>query len=133
MVNPIVEIIGAAIAAFVLGFLWHGPLFGRAWMKMMNITPKSLKKMKCTPAKAMTLGFFSLLVAAYVLNMFLLLLGADTAKEAVIAAFILWLGFSAPIVFGGYLWENRSFKLTAFNGFYRLVELAVLAVVLAVW
>jgi hypothetical protein len=131
MANPIVEIIGAAIAAFVLGALWHGPLFGKTWMKMMGVSPK--KKMKCSPAKAMTLCFVSLVVAAYVLNMFLLLLGADTAKEAVIAAFILWLGFSAPIVFGGYLWEERSFKLTAFNGFYRLVELAVLAVVLAVW
>ena len=133
MVNPIVEIIGAAIVAFVVGAIWHGPLFGKVWMKMMNITPKITKKMKCSPTKSMTLGFVSVIVAAYVLNMFLLILGADTVKEAVIAAFILWLGFSAPIVFGSYLWENRSFKLTAFNGFYRLVELAVLAIVLAVW
>lgn len=131
MVNPIVEIIGAAIAAFVVGGLWHGPLFGKQWMRLMGISPK--KKMKCSPVKSMTLGFVSLVVAAYVLNMFLLLLGADTAKEAVIAAFILWLGFSAPIMLGSYLWENRSFKLTAFNAFYRLVELAVLAIVLAVW
>jgi hypothetical protein len=131
MVNAITEIIIAAVVAFAVGALWHGPLFGKTWMKLAGVTMKTMKKAKLTPAQSMGMGFVSLLVVAYVLNMFLLLLGADTAKEAIIAAAILWLGFVAPIVFGGYIWENKSFKLTVFNGVYRLVELAVLAVVLA--
>ncbi len=130
MVNVIVEIFAAAVAAFALGMLWHGPLFGKAWMKMTGYTAKSMKKMKCSPAKSMSLCFVSLLVVGYVLNLFLLLLGASTLKHGLVAAGLLWLGFSAPVIFGGYLWENKSFKLTAFNAAYRLVELVVMAAVL---
>jgi len=29
----------ATIASFVFGWLWYGPLFGKAWMRMMGYTP----------------------------------------------------------------------------------------------
>ena len=31
-------VLAAALAAFVLGFLWHGPLFGKLWMRLMGFT-----------------------------------------------------------------------------------------------
>ena len=34
-------VIAAAIASFVLGGLWFGPLFGSAWMKENGFTPET--------------------------------------------------------------------------------------------
>ena len=33
----------AALFTFVLGFLWHGPLFGRTWLRLVALTPESMK------------------------------------------------------------------------------------------
>lgn len=130
--NAITEIIIAAIVAFAVGALWHGPLFGKTWMKLAGVSMKTIKKAKLTPAQSMGMGFVAIVVTAYVLQiMFVKFIHPATTKDAVITAFLLWLGFIAPVVFGNFIWENKSLKLTVFNGVYRLVELAVLAVVLA--
>ena len=34
-------IVLAALAGFLVGGLWYGPLFGKAWMKARGITPES--------------------------------------------------------------------------------------------
>lgn len=31
-------VLGAAIASMILGFLWYGPLFGNAWMRLSGMT-----------------------------------------------------------------------------------------------
>ena len=36
----------AAIASFVLGWIWHGPIFGKAWMKETKFSESDKKKMK---------------------------------------------------------------------------------------
>ena len=32
-------VVVSAVAAFVIGFLFHGPLFGKLWMKLAKIQP----------------------------------------------------------------------------------------------
>ena len=34
----------AALVPMVIGFVWYGPLFGKAWMKQMGFTEESLKE-----------------------------------------------------------------------------------------
>jgi len=34
----------AAVTAFILGFLFHGPLLGRIWMKLADIHPTGNEK-----------------------------------------------------------------------------------------
>ena len=126
------SVLVAAIAAFALGAVWHGPLFGKLWMKLSGITMQSMKKMKVTPTKSMSLGFVSLLVASYVVAYFVKLLGYNTFAGGAQFAFWAWLGLVAPVNFGAYLWEGKSLKLASFNALYRLVELIVIAGVTAV-
>mgnify|MGYP003353537644 CR=1 FL=1 len=42
----ILPIILAALAIFVIGFLFHGPLFGKLWMKLADIHPTGNEKFK---------------------------------------------------------------------------------------
>ncbi len=136
MIQPIINywsVLCAAIAGFVLGFLWYGPLFGKQWMKLMKFTPKSIKKMKLSPMTAMSIGFVGTLVTAYVLAHFVDYLEATTIGAASQMAFWLWLGLIAPLQIGVFLWEGKPFKLFLFNTAFNLVTLIVMSSILAVW
>ena len=123
----------ATIATFFIGGLWHGPVFGKTWMKLMNFTPKSVKEMKLTPMQAMVTGFFSMAVLAIVIAHLVAWLGLSGLADGLVLAFVLWLGLELPIVLGGYIWEGKSFELFLFNAVYRLVELSILTCIIAAW
>ena len=44
------SVVIAGVSAFILGWLWHGPLFGKIWMRLSGetmpevITPEMKKK-----------------------------------------------------------------------------------------
>jgi hypothetical protein len=127
------SVLVASIASFVLGMLWYGPLFGKYWMKMMGFTKDSIKKMKLTPAKAMSLGFIITIIMAYVLAHFVKYLDATTFTDAAQLAFWLWIGIQIPLAIGSFLWEGKSFQLFIFNAAYRLVEIIIIISILALW
>jgi|SRR5882724_6689538 len=127
-----VAVLVATVVNFIIGALWHGPVFGKTWMRLQGFTPESVKSMKLKPMQAMILGFISTLVMAFVLA---LLVGSNlnTAAEALLLAFLLWLGFIVTTLAGSVLWEGRSVKLFLFNIAYQFVALAATALVLAFW
>ncbi len=126
-------ILGAAVASFVIGMLWYGPLFGKKWMKLSGMTPASIKKMKMTAARAMTMGFIVSLVTAYVLSHFVDLLSITNWAGAAQFAFWAWLGLVAPVQIGVYLWEGKPFSLFVLNTAHNLVVLVVMSGIVAVW
>lgn len=125
----------AAVAVFVIGFLWYGPVFGKHWMRLMGMTPESIKSMSMTPMKAMIFGFIGMLLMTYVLAQFSFLYGAVAVgvSGAIQMAFWIWLGFFVPVTSGAWLWEGKSFKLFLFNAAYYLVVLIVAALILVLW
>ena len=58
----------AALAPLVIGFIWYGPLFGKAWMKEMGFTKESLA------GKNMALTFILCYVFSFLIAFFLLFL-----------------------------------------------------------
>ena len=40
----LLAVLFAAIAYFIIGFLFHGPLLGKTWMKLANVTPTGNEK-----------------------------------------------------------------------------------------
>ncbi len=128
-----VAVVGAAVAAFILGWLWYGPVFGKAWMGMMGYTKESMKSMKMTMGTAMTLGFISTLVMSYVLARFMAVWHVADVMGAFKLTIQIWLGFIATVTLGSVLWENRAPKLFFFNVIYQFVALYVMALVLVLW
>ena len=134
----LVTVLCAAIANFVLGFLWYGPLFGKQWMKLMGITKQQVEKAKKKGmAKEMILQFLASLVMAFVLahaltfaSAYLDVTGASAGLQA---GFWNWLGFIATVSLGCVLWEGKSWKLWFLNNAYSLVGLCMMGVILAVW
>ena len=137
MAQPVINfvaVVAAAVASIVLGFLWYGPLFGKQWIALMNFDKKKMSEMKNKGmGKTYAIMIIGTLVTSYVLAHFVDYLDATTVAGALTAAFWIWLGFVATVILGGVLWEGKPWKLYFLNAAYYLVNLAVMAVILAVW
>jgi len=129
-----IAVLVAAFAAFAIGFLWHGPLFGKTWMKLMEITPEQMeegrKKMEKKMPLYMLAALVQQLVVATVMAMLLAALSISDIGEAVVLALWLWVGFIAALLLNGVLWEERKLNLYFFNIVYHLVSLVVVAIIL---
>mgnify|MGYP001577004187 CR=1 FL=1 len=125
----------AAIASFVLGWIWHGPIFGKAWMKETKFSESDKKKMKDKGmGGALVMNFIGNLITAYVLVHFIKFLGLATFTEAAQLAFWTWLGFfAAATLLNGALWEGNSWKMFCIKAGYWIINLIVIAGILTKW
>ena len=126
-----VAIVIAAIAQFIIGWIWYGPLFGKTWMSMMGMSQQSMSREGM--GKTMTLTFIGSLVTAAVLSMLVGWMGAKTLGAGIAAGFWAWLGFVATVTLGGVLFAKMSWNLYILNNAYQLVSLAVMGAILAKW
>ncbi|OLC41262.1 MAG: hypothetical protein AUH75_06600 [Gemmatimonadetes bacterium 13_1_40CM_4_65_7] len=126
-----VAIVIAAIAQFIIGWIWYGPLFGKTWMSMMGMSQQSMSREGMR--KTMTLTFIGSLVTAAVLSMLVGWMGAKTLSAGIAAGFWAWLGFVATVTLGGVLFAKMSWNLYILNNAYQLVSLAVMGAILAKW
>ncbi len=123
----------AAVASFIVGFVWYHPsVFGIMWMRWSGISPSAAEAGKKKMVQSMVSGFVGSLVTAYVLAHFVAVWGAVDMMGAIQLGFWAWLGFQMPIMLGSVLWEQKSWNLFALNGAYWLVSTIVMAKVL-VW
>ena len=129
------SVIIATVVAFLVGWLWYGPLFGKLWMKLNKIKQSDIKKAKQKGmAKMMILNLIGTLITAYVLAYLLLAVGASGINDALTLAFWIWLGFLLATTFlGATLWDNQPWGLFLLNGAYWLVVLEIMAIVISLF
>ena len=127
----------AALAAFIIGFLWHGPVFGKQWIKMMKIPKSEIDAMKAKGMgpmiPRMIAALAQQLVFATVVSHLASALGVAGAVPAILFAVLLWLGFVATILLNTVLWENRKMELYLFNVAYHLVSLVAVTLIVVMW
>jgi hypothetical protein len=113
----------ATVLSFVLGALWYGPLFSKAWMRGVGLTEEVLRA-NINPAKTYGTTFVLAFVASYVFGMFL---GPDPSMTlglgAGAAAGICWVATS---LWTNDLFERRPFSLTLINGGYHAVKFTLI-------
>ena len=120
------------VASMVTGFLWYGPIFGKAWMNEVGKTEEELKE-SFNPGKTYTLSFIGAIVTAITLAYFLSLTGAQTIMDALRVSITGWLGFIAAIVYVNSLYEDKTIRHVAINSGYQLVNLVVYGIILVLW
>jgi hypothetical protein len=132
--NPLAVFV-AAVAAFFIGFLWHGPVFGKQWMKMMGITPEQAKAQmeKGGMGPTMLAAFLQQVIVAGVIAIFAYNLSIIGIEGALWLAGLAWLGFIATTLLNGVLWEKRSLNLYLFNITYHLVSLVAIVLIVVMW
>lgn len=127
----ILSVLGAAIAAWLIGALWYSPvLFAKAWVKAHGYTPEQLKAMQATAGKAYAGSLLAFVLMAAVLSIFLAHLRADSWQDGATWGFHAWLGFALPIGFTANLYSDKKFATFVIDTGYQLVYLCVMGAIL---
>jgi len=121
----------AAIINLILGFLWYGPLFGRRWMALSNITPQQMAGGSI--AKTTVGSFITALIMFYILSLVVDWSGAKSIGAGAAAGWWMWLGFVGTVMLNSVLYERRPVALYVLNTAYHLVSLIIGGALLAVW
>jgi len=121
-------VIAAAVSAFVLGGLWYGPLFKRAWCREAGIDPASAPP---HPARIFAIAFFCSLLSALIFAVFL---GPDpTPANGVGAGFTVGLFFVAMSFGINYAFAQRSLKLWMIDSGYHILQFSLYGLILGFW
>ncbi len=132
-VNPVAVIV-AAVAVFVLGWLWYSPLlFYKPWMRLRGMDPVAAMAGAKMPAGKLVIEFVRCLVLAYVIARFVALLGVGSWMGAVQFGFLVWLGFPVILLTGSVLWENIPWKVAAIHAGDWLVKMLVIPIIVTAW
>ena len=124
-----VAVVLAAIAAMVVGGIWYGPFFGKAWMKLVGVSKESINKAEMP--KLYGIMFIGALVEAYVLSHFIHYAGAVGPILGAKTGLWAWLGFVATTMIGNYMFAKRPMKLYYIDAAYALVNLVVMGAIIA--
>lgn len=130
-INYMAVIAAALLGGMGLGFFWYGPLFAKPWMKLVGVSQSTMNK--AGMGKTYAISTLGSLVMAYVLAHIVSLMNATTFVGGLQAGFWMWLGFIAPSMLNGVLFEKKPLKLYQIDAGYQLVALLLMGVVLASW
>lgn len=128
----------AAVAAFVLGFLFHGPVAGKLWMKLANIHPTGNEKFKDMIPQMMW-NLLVQFITAFVLAVIYLFassspyIGGKGILGGMILAVWLWFGFLVTSSSIEVIWMGRNYKLWLFETVSSLIVMVVMGGIIAGW
>ena len=118
-----IAVIIAVVLVEGLGFLWYGPLFGKAWMAAYGHTVDVSDPNRTN--MLMGIGVVNTLVLVLGLSWLLRKAGGATLMGALTTAFWGWLFFSATTQALEYLYMGLSGRLVAINMGYLLVSFLI--------
>src|SRR3989338_1225191 len=126
-----------AVFSMVLGSLWYGRLFGKAWMKIMGVDAKDV-----SANKKIKKGMWMLYLTQFILTLFQvyilanLLITIPSVMVGVLFTVLVFLAFVIPTLAGNAMWSTKPRKI-AWAQFgiqfgYQLILFVVFGFVLSV-
>lgn len=131
----ILAVLVATLSTFFVGWLWYGPLFGKAWMNAVGLSEEQIQQGNM--AKIFGFAFLFELIMAF--NLAVFLTGSPEAAEMMSAGMGAFYGFLAGFgwVFFALavnsLYEQKSWKYIFINGGYWTVSFTVMGLILGAW
>lgn len=129
-----------AIISLILGSIWYGPLFGKAWMRIIKADPDCMTdpvKRKEAQKKALPLYILQFVLSIFEIWVLAHFIQGWSDVSPIESSLWIWAAFVMPTVAGASMWSGDSrkdawqrFWLTA--GF-QLVLFIVFALVLSAW
>lgn len=122
-------VLAAAVLVFLIGFLWYGPMFGKAWQREVGLTRDDLKD------KNMALVFGPALVLMILMAIVIAAFLPEEPiwQDGLLLGGVLGVGVVAASIGINYLFAGRSVALYAIDAGYLIIGLALLGTVIAWW
>ena len=121
----------AALASFIIGWLWYGPLFGKKWMELNGFTKENIQDGGLSMPVILIVNYVATTLAALAIAMFI---GAEADIAFGIFAGIMiavfWIGTSR---LNDVLYEKKPMGLFWINVGYYFVIYSIMGVILGAW
>jgi Protein of unknown function (DUF1761) len=125
----ILAVVLAAASAFLVGGLWYGPLFLKAWQREAGLSDADMQKRH--PAFVFGGAFVLQLFAAYFMGHTFATYGGLSATSTILTALGIALAFIVTAFGVNYLFAGKSVKLWAIDSGYYLVTYTLMGVIFA--
>lgn len=125
------------VLSMIIGAVWYGPIFGKAWTKVIGATDMDLAKRKEMQKRSMPLYFISFVLALFQAYVLAYYIAGWKEASGVENALWIWAAFVIPTVAAGAMWniDSKEVSWTRFGiqaGYY-LVLFVVFGLVLGMW
>ena len=120
-----IAILAAAVAQFVLGFIWYSPMtpIGAAWMREMKISGDQ------KPGAEMAAFPIGAIMAAWAVSMVYAWSGAHGAYQGMLAGWVVAMAVGAQVLTASVANSMRSTTLLAVNLGFVVVGYALMGIV----
>lgn len=122
-------ILAATLAGFVLGGLWYGPLFGKAWAEALGRRPEDIKPSP-TP---FIVSFITALITAIVLALLIGGLGVVRIVDGAILGFVIGVGLIATAMASDSAFCGWGLRLFLIQAGYRITYSVLMGAILTWW
>ena len=126
-------VIVSAVATFLVGGLWYGLVFAKAWVRLQGFTEEQQKQMAKDQPRNFALFFIGDLIMATVMSFLLINLGLDGWSRGALLGFLLWLGIAATIGAAKNAATGKTFTLHLIDTSHELAALVVMGAILGAW
>ena len=121
----------AALASFIIGWLWYGPLFGKKWMELNGFTKENIQDGGLSMPVILIVNYVATTLAALAIAMFI---GAEADIAFGIFAGVMiavfWIGTSR---LNDVLYEKKPMGLFWINVGYYFVIYSIMGAILGAW
>lgn len=126
----------AAILNLILGYVWHGPLFGRKWAMALGMSQENMV-MDAAMKKGMYIRMVINVVAGYVMAfvtfLFLFNFNAMSFGSVLMIIGVIFVGFTLPHLVVTNLWNGRptkdALKLFGISAGYQVINFLIWALI----
>ncbi len=119
----------ATVASFALGWLWYGPLFGKAWLEALG---KKAEDLEPSPTPFI-ISFVTALVTCVVLAAIMQGLGIANVAGGLALGLITGVGFIAASMASDSAFCGWGAKLWAIQAGYRVVYSVIMGGIIGAW
>ena len=124
----------AAVAVFVLGWLWYSPLmFFKPWMRLRGLDTVAAMAGAKMPGGKLVIEFARCFVLAFVIAHLVGAMHVVSLLVAVHLGVFLWVGFPVILLTGSVIWDNVPWKVAAIHAGDWLVKLLVIPIIVSLW
>lgn len=132
-------VLACGVAALVIGSIWYGPLFGKAWMRIMGVENMSEEQ-----KQSMKKGMWMMYLAQFILSLITagvlsvhIAYWSDASASALGIAICTWFGFVLTTDAGAALWsgkpKNVAWKMFFINASGQLVTFIAFGLIISAW
>ena len=123
----------AAVAAFLVGGLWYGLIFSKAWIRLHKYSEEEVQAMSKVQAQCFALMFAADVVGAIVLSLFVVALEINTVADGLMLGGLAAVGFVIVDKVKENVAHRKPVPAFAIDAGYALCTLLVMGAILGAW